>query len=871
MQEEVAQDIANHLSLREEEFRAKGMGVQAAQRAARERFGDVERIASECEKIGVDRDRRERRRNWYAEFRQDLQYAARHLANSKQFTFVVIATLALGLGASTSIFAIANVVLLRPLPFAQPDELVSLYERTPAGADYKVSASNFLDWAAEVNAFSSLAAYSTRSASFVRAGPAERLLVASVSHTLTRTLGTRPVVGRSFGSDDDRVGGDTKVAMLSYGLWQREFGGDASAIGSSVDLDGIGHRVVGVMGADFNFPAGAALWIPLVADPEFPRDDRRLEVVGRLRLGATLERGSSELRRLAEDLSLKHSGNAGWSANVRPFRERFVSAHLAARVKLLLVAVVGLLIIACANVANLILVRAVGRDREMAIRSALGAGRGRVIRQLLAESVTLSVGSTLVGIAMSSAALPMIRAVGSAAVPQLNELAIDWSVLAFASLMCLLTTIVFGLVPASRLSLLRRASSVDRFHTLLRSGSRVMESGRVREVLLMGSMALATVLLVCAVLVSTSFRRLMSQDPGFETADVIAAELAAPVGQYTPERTIEVIQEAETRIRNIPGVLAVGATSIMPFSGINSSMGIISEERVSEGRDEFRIASWRTVTPGYFESLKIPVQVGRVFGAADRLRADEDPATDRRVVVNEVLADQWWPAEDAIGKRLALESGNSVTVIGVVGGTRHASPDSLPEPTMYFAHAEFPTRVMALTVRVGADSPSMVSLIRSELARLDPHLPVGRIHALSAALAAVSAEPGLTALVFAIFATASLTLVTVGLYGLVSWTVSQRTSEIGLKMALGASPQRVLFGVLSRGLAVASLGVLLGLTLSAAAARLIGNLLYETSGSDPVVYLTVVVALVVITMTATGIPALRAARLDPFNAIRSGS
>jgi predicted permease len=530
-----------------------------------------------------------------------------------------------------------------------------------------------------------------------------------------------------------------------------------------------------------------------------------------------------------------------------------------------LLATVGvLLLMACVNVASLLLARAGAREREVAVRSALGAGRGRIVRQLLTESVVLSLLGATVGIAVAAAAIPVVRAIGSAAIPRLEGLSLDWRVLSFAVAACLTTGILFGLAPGLHLAR-HRGSSGDAVLGVLRSGSRAIGSGRLGGTLVVTSIALAMLLLVSAGLVGGSFVKLMRVTLGFSPEHVLTASVSLHDGggDDLSERAVRFYAELTQRVAAIPGVHAAGFINIAPFSGDNTSMGFEPARTAPERESEYRMADWRIVTPGAFRALGIPLVKGRLLDDGDR---DPDAGV---VLINETLARRSWLNEDPIGAQLKMGSGRTATIVGVVGDTRHLFADSVPPPTVYLPHAQFPWRSMWLTVRSSGDPAAIIGAVRRELAALDPGVPLARVQPLTQLLKDTTAEPRLTVLVFTIFASAALVLAAIGLYGIVSYTVSQRTREIGVRLALGAPPHRILRGVLDRGVRLALLGVALGGVAGYGAAGWLQTILYETEPTDAVTFVTIAGLLLSVAVIATVLPARRAARTDPLVALRS--
>ena len=869
--EEVRRELDYHLEMLEHEFRASGLDPAAARAAALARFGDTARIGDTCRDIGTQRDREHERSEWLAELRQDTRYALRQLRGNPRFTLVAVLTLAVGLGAVTTIFGIVNAVLLRPLPFADPDRLVLAWETTPLGRDFAVSEPDYLDWRERSKRFSAIGAYSFRTPSIRGDGGAERLGGFAVTHSLFTVLGVPPAHGRTFLADEDVPGGDTRVAVLSHTLWQRRFGGDPSAIGQSVDLDGITHRVVGVMPRGFDFPSRTEIWVPLAPTLQYHRGDRRLQVVARLAPNATHDEAAADLRTIARDIATAYpSSNTGWGARLQPLREAYVTPQLQARLIVLLSTVAVLLVMACVNVASLLLARAGSREREIAVRAALGAGRGRIVRQLVVESIVLSLIGAVVGVALASIAIPVVRGIGGTAIPRLAEMSLDWRVLAFTLGACLTTGVVFGLAPA--LSLVRGGSGGTGAVDLLRGGTRTTSSGRLRNALVVSSVSLAMLLLVCAGLVGGSFVKLMRVDVGFAADRVLTGSVALPIGlspadtgpgRYTRERVVMFHDALVERLEATAGVRAAAATNIAPFSGENTAMGFDPDGVPSERPGEERMASWRVVTLNYFAAMGIPLTRGRLLDARDRY-----PAPDA-MVINETMARLGWNGDDPIGRRVKLSSGRTMTVVGVVRDTRHLYVDSLPPPTMYFSHAQFPWATMWVTVRTAGDPAVLADALRREVAALDPNVAVARVQPLMQLMQEATAEPRLIVTVFAIFASAALVLATIGLYGIVSYTVSQRAREIGVRLALGAPPRGIVAAVLSQGIRLAVIGVALGGVAAYGAAGALRTILFETEPTDAATFLGIGSILIAVAAVASAWPARRAARVDPIVTLRS--
>lgn len=795
----------------------------------------------------------------------DVCFALRQLRINRRFAAAAIVTLAIGLGASTTIFGIANAVLLRPLPYPEPERVLVAYERTPGGEAWAISEPNYVDWRERARSFAALGAFSESSPSLTGLGDPVELEGAVVTYSFFAALGVSPVLGRTFTADEDTPSGQRRVAVISHAMWQNRFGGDPQVLERTMILDGIEHRIVGVMPRGFAFPDRTDVWTPLAPITNPDRGDRRLVAVGRLAGGVTPDQAAVELRAIAARLAAEYpAANADWSAQVRPVGEWHVAPPLRARVIALLVAVSVLLVMACVNVASLLLARAGAREREMAVRAALGAGRGRIVRQLLTESVVLSLVGATAGTLLALAMVPVIRRSGSAAVPQLADLGMDWRVLTFAVTASLATGLVFGLVPALRLGWgggLRREHG-EAFD-VLRSGTRVADTGRVRAALIVGSVSLAMLLLVSAGLVATSFVKLMRVEIGFTPERVLTASVFTPPSRYDAMGTVLFHARLERRLAELPDVVAAGGVSIAPFSGAHTGMGWEVAARAPEHVGDDRNAGWRAVTPGFFEALAIPLLRGRTFD--DRDRYDRSLV----VVISQSLAREGWDGGSPIGERIALSNGSVRTIIGVVADIRNVELDSEPMPTVYFPHLQFPWRRMWLVLRTNGDPTALAASVRREVATLDPDLPVAQMQPLTQLISDVAAEPRLTMLVTSVFATAALLLAAVGLYGLVSFAVVQRTHELGVRLALGATPGDVTWLMLRQGVRLALLGVAIGAVVAYGAAGFLRSLLFETPPTDPATFASVAALLVLVAASASAIPAWRAAALDPVAAMRS--
>jgi putative ABC transport system permease protein len=858
VEREVDSELAFHLEMRVRELLEQGMTPVDARRAALERFGDVDRITTACRDIGRRRNRDMRRTEWLAELRHDLRYAVRGLRSSPGFTAVALLTLAMGIGASTTIFSVANTVLLRPFPYREPDRIVRLYETNPSTETFGISEPNYLDWRQRVRGMSQLAAFTGRNASLLGDGDPVELAALVATPSLFPLLGVRPLLGRVFRDEEAKPGAPARVVLLSYALWQTRFGGDRGVVGRTLNLGGTSYEVIGVMPPDLVFPGNPELWEPLAPSPSAQRGDRRLGVIGRLAPNVTLARSLDEMRSVARDLARQYpETNGEWGANVTSLQAWLVGDDLRTRVQALLVAVGLLLLMGCVNVANLLLARATARQREMSVRAALGAGRGRIVRQLLTESLVLAAAGAAIGVLLTTLAVPVLRDVGETAIPRLDELAVDWRVVFFGIAASLVTGILFGIAPALQ------ASRAD-LNDLLRSGGRVAAAGRLRSILIVTSVAMALVLLVGAGLVGRSFERLMRVDYGFRAEGVFTASVALPNGRY-PERAQRAAfySEAARRLAATPGVRAVGFTNIAPFSGGSTAISFAVVGRQPASADEFLSANWRSVTPGYFAATGVPLKKGRLIA-----ETDGEPAP-RVVVITETMARRIWPGVDPLGQQVTVGGSPAPwTVVGIVGDIRDQLLQEEPEPMMYLSFQQVPWSSMWVLVRGPGDPMALAPVVRREIRAIDPLLPVANEQPLSRLVSQIAAQPRFTALIFGLFASAALVLAVVGVYGIVAYGVTQRTREIGVRLALGATPSGIVRGVVRHGVGLAGFGVAIGLWAAYALSRFMQGILYDVAPTDAVTYLAVAALLVGCAAAASTLPARWAARLDPVRALR---
>jgi predicted permease len=802
---------------------------------------------------------------------KDLLHALRGFRRNPGFALVALVTVALGVGATTAVFSLVDGVLLEPLPYAGPDRIALVYAANPAIGlpRFPVAPATFLDWRRQTRTFSPLAA--RRAQSFNLTGGDRPLRVAAERGTadLFPALGLSPLLGRGFVPADDGPGG-AKVAVLAASFFTRHFGGDRRALGRQLALNGENYTVVGVVPDDHR--GSVDLWVPLGLDPtRAPRDLHSLEVVGRLAPGASLAQAQSEMSTVAARLAAQYPElDQGWGATVVPLREAIVADVRPAL--LLLFAAVGLvLLIACANLANLLLARVSGRAGELAVRKALGAGRGRLLAQLLTESLTLSVLGGGLGLLVAAWGTRALLAMNPKAVPRAGEIGVDWRVLLFALAVSVATGLAFGLAPAWK------AAGAD-LTPVLKEGGRGQSGSlrrlRGRTLLVLAEMALALVLLAGAGLLIGSFARLAGVDPGFRPERVLTVQLSLPRPKYRePARQAAFAEELLTRVAALPGVAAAGLVSALPLADRTPQLLFTVEKRPVASPSQAPHANYRAVSPGYFKAMGIPLRRGRVFQATDRL------GSPRVLLLNETMARNLFPGEDPVGKRLTLgvpgpgEEPEWVTVVGVVGDVRHTALKDESGMEMYWPYAQEPfadfTLLLASAGGIGGGAPgNLAAPARQAVQAIDSDLPVFHVRPMADVVSEALAPARLSTVLFGLFAALALALAAVGLYGVMSYSVAERRREIGIRMALGADRAGVFRLILSQAMGVALLGVVVGLAGSLVATRLLRSLLYGVGTADALTFPTVALLLTGVAFLASYLPARRATAVDPQTALR---
>jgi putative ABC transport system permease protein len=787
---------------------------------------------------------------------RDVRFAVRQLVKSPGFSVVAILTLALGIGSSSAIFSVVNGVLLRPLPYPEPDALVRVHEIVPQYGRFSVAPANFLDWRKQNTSFERIAAYGGTSGTLTWSDGPERVQGANVSWDLFELLKVRPALGSGFEEKQDTPG-NNDVLVLSHGLWVRRFGADPSVIGRSLNLSGRPVTIVGVMPEGFYFPSRTAeFWRPIAINPaNAPRGAHFIGVIARLKPGVDIDRAGAEMKGIAEQLALQYPDNsAKESAEVVSLLDQMVGTIRPALVTLLFAVGVVVLIV-CANIANLLLVRASIREREVAIRTALGAGRARLIMQMLAESLVLALTGGGLGLLLAYLAIPAIKTLGANSIPRVADVSIDGLVLAFTLAASLVTGVIFGMVPAWLAS---RAGAGP----ALKEGGRssVGAGGQwTRSALLVGEVALSLVLLVGAALLLRSFSKLTNVDPGFDPEGVLAFQISLPAGAYGDDAKVQ--QYFDTlleRLSNTPTVKSASAVQSLPIRG-SYVLSVTIKGQPTPKPGEEPSANFRAITPDYFTTLGIPILRGRSF-------TRQDSGTSAKVaMVDEAFVRKHYPGEEALGRRIDIGNGTTdAEIVGIVGSVNYSGLDALPSPTMYMPITQDSFSTVWVMARTDRDPNLLQPTVRQIVRDLDSNLPAYSMTPLVEVVAESVAQRRFSMLLILLFGMVALFLSAVGLYGVVAYTVSLRTREIGLRMAIGAMPSDVLKMVLGGGMKLAVIGVVLGLGTAYALSQLVEAMLFEVEPSDPGSYAATAGLLLVVAALACYFPARRAMRVDPM-------
>ncbi len=792
----------------------------------------------------------------------DMRYAVRQMLKAPGFTIVATLTLALGIGATSAIFSVVNGIVLRPLPYPEADRLVRVFEIVPQYGRFSVAPANFFDWRQQNEVFERIAAYAPGTETFTGGDNPERIPMASVSWNTFDLLGVSPELGRSFRAEEDQPQHDG-VIVLSHGSWQRRFGGDAGVLGRTITLGGQPTTIVGVMPPGFYFPnREAEFWRPIALNPvNATRGGHYLSVIARLAPGVSKEQASAGMRTIAERLARDYpQSSRDESAETIVLRDLIVGPIRPMLITLL--AAVGVLVlIACANVANLLLVRASAREKEIAIRTAMGAGRGRIVTQMLAESLVLALAGGTLGLLLAWLAITPIQTLGAGSVPRVADITLDRTVLGFALLVSLATGLIFGMAPAWQAARSGPAAA-------LKEGGRSSSSTggrRVRTVLLVGEVALSLVLLVGATLLLRSFAKLTGVDPGFKSDHVLAFRVALPRIAYPqPPNVVAFYDRLLERLGAMPGVEAAAAVHQLPMRGSYVlSFSIEGRPPTLPGAD--LSANYRVISPDYFEAAGIPLLKGRVFAAQD---AGKAPMV---AIVDEAFARRHFTGEDPIGKGIDIGNGTDgyFRVVGVVGSVHHEGLDATPGPTMYVPYMQDAFSGMWVLVRTTGTPSQFAGTARAVVRDIDPDLPAFSMAPLNEVVTDSVADRRFAMLLLGVFAAVAVFLAAVGLYGVVAYSVSQRTQEIGLRMAIGAEPRDVLRMVVGSGMRMALAGVVIGLAVALALTGLVASMLFGITPFDPMSYLATATVLLGVSALACYVPARRAMAVDPLVALRA--
>jgi len=812
---------------------------------------------------------------------QDVRYAIRMLRRSPGFTATAIAALALGIGANTAIFTVVNTVLLQPLAYPQPDRLVQLELSGPEGNANVTSIPKYEIWREQTQVLQDVAAYDEGGPGVNLTGGdrPEQLKGVHVSASFFPLFGASMAAGRAFSADEDRPGG-ARLVVISNGLWRRRFAADPNIVGTNIELGGEPYLVTGVLAATFNSDPPADIFLPLQADPNSTDQAHYLHSAARLKPGVTLAQAQAAMKVAAEQYKRKFPGamgpNEGFTAEL--LRDTVIG-DVRKSLLILLGAVGMVLLIACANVANLLLVRATMRKREIAIRAAMGAGRGRIVRQLLTESVLLSLGGGALGLVLGYFGVHALLTINPGNIPRIGEqgaaITLDWRVLAFTLLVSLGTGILFGLIPAFS------ASHADLSLTLKESGSRSgsgLSQNKARATLIVTEVALALVLLVGAALLIRTFAALRGVNPGFSTDKVLTMEMSLTGTRFETSAAVnQLVRDSQRRVEGLPGVVALATTCCLPLEGGFGLPFIIEGRPLTDGPNHGG-AGYRPLSPRYFEVFKIPLLRGRMFTDHD------DGGAQPVVLINEGMAKKFWQNADPVGQRITIGKGVGPEfeeppreIVGIVGDVRNGGLDSDPEPIMYIPVAQMPNGVTALNnriipitwiVRTKVEPFSLSTEIQEELRTASGGLPVSHIRSMDQVRSESTQRTDFNMTLLVIFAGVALLLAAIGIYGLMAYSVQLRTQEIGIRMALGAVPQTVRKMIVMQGMRLALIGVFLGVGASLALTRLMASLLYGVKPWDPVAIVSVAVLLSAVALLATYFPARRASRVDPMIALR---
>jgi predicted permease len=880
VEREVDDEIRFHIDTRSQELERDGMTPAAAQEQARREFGDA--AAARTELAAIDRHRvsRAERGDWWSGLGQDARFAVRGLRRARGFAAAALLTLALGIGAATAMLSVVDSILLSPLPYPNHDRVVLVWTtaRLPEiqSDALPFSAGNFLALRDRARSFDDLAAFRSSRLTITDGAEPEQLPGARVSAGLFEVLGVRPLLGRTFDATDDEPGA-ARATILSYGLWQRRFGGDPGVVGRSVQLNGTPYTVVGIMPRGFDFPRGAELpgglqfpsrteiWTPLAFTPRDlqQRGTLNIAVAGSLRPGVSAAQAREEVDRIMHAMAPEFGGKPEeWGGNVVRMQEAATQGVRGGL--LLLLGAVGLvLLVACTNVSNLLLVRTASRQRELAVRAALGAGRGRLVRQLVSENVLLALLGAGLGVLLAVWATRALAGILPPSLPRADDIAVSWRVLLAALAVAVATGSAFGYAAVLHASPSGLAGS-------LRDGGRTSGGAphaRLRRGLVVGEVALSLMLLVGGALLLESFIRLQRVAPGFDPEDAIAATVSLPADPDADfiaqqPRWADIGATLVERVRAIPGVRAAGLVSSLPLTGAMEATTVSVVGRPAANPSDRPHVQYQIASPGYFTATGIPLIRGRAFDSHDDLNAP------RVVMISAAAAAKYWPGRDAIGERIRIFDTTATEIVGIVGDVRQLSLSEPAEPTLYIPAAQFAYPVYSLVVRSSADPASLTKALRDAARKSAPGTTLTGVRTLDAVFSESLAQRRFAMLLVSCFAAAALLLAAVGLYGVIAYGVSQRVHEIGIRLALGAGAADVQRLVIREGVTLTLVGLVVGAAAAIALSGLLRRQLYEVSPADPATYLGIGALLVAVAVAASWVPAWRASRVEPVRALR---
>ena len=881
--EEVDDELREHLEMLVRRLEREGHSPEAARDAALRRFGDLATVRAECRTLAHDVEEQMKRQDFWQQLRQDVAYGARTLRRSPLYTTIAVLTLAIGIGASTAIFSVVHAVLLKALPYRESDRVVAIWNGYRQGGEVTTTAiapAEFADVMEQNRAFDQVAAISPATVNLTgacgssNACEPERVTGYSVSPNLFSLLGASPALGRAF-ADADGVPGAEPVVLLSHTLWIRRFGGDSAIVGGTVNINGRLRTVIGIMPAHVRFPDApigflrerGELWVPYAWQNSRgeERGNQYLGFLARRKPDVSLDQALVDLgtisARFRSAFPDRYAQAAEpWGLVARPLRDEMVG-DVRRPLIVVLGAVLLLMLIACANVTHLSLARAGARMQEFAVRTALGAGRLRLVRQLMTESLILGAAAGAVGIAIAIGGTRGLVRLDPGVIPHLDTTRVNGIVLLFALVATIFCALVVGILPAIR-------QSTTRVHDAIRAGrgDAAQPRRRLRGILVVAEVAMALVILVGAGLLTRSFIALQSVDQGFSPGQALTFAVTLPRARYeTTEKLIAFHQQLQPRLAAIPGVTAASGVDPLPLGGTNwSGTFHVEGQNVPPGGQDPH-GEYAVALPGFVEALGMTLLRGREFAQTD------GPAAPAVVIVDDRLAEKYWPGQDALGKRLSQQGpeGPFATVVGVVRHVYRVGPSKEGEPQIYFPFAQHVQTPLSYSVRTSVDPMTLLRVVRREVAAIDPELPIARVASMSTLESAALARERFNASILVVFAGTALLLAAIGLYGVMAYLVTQRQAEIGIRLALGGGPRHVAGMVIGDGMRMALAGIVLGTLASLALARVLDGLLYGIAPTDPVTYVAIAVTLALVALGASALPARRATKADPVSALRA--